>query len=162
MPRSFGTTFGTEAAFRGRDIHRHDDRRRAADRHRGGKIRRADIEAVVKPDHVFDGVDRDAAFADLAEDAVGVAVDAVKRRPVERGAETLRTLVRAEKMEPLVRIFREHQTRRKAGRLLRLATAPSVLRRSFAPFFPWPFAVCRFLPKLPVSISCSGSRYISR
>ena len=87
---------GTEAPFRRRDVHRHDDRRRAADRHRGGEIRRAQIEAVVEPDHVLDGVDRHAALADLAEDAGRVAVDAVKRRPVERGAEALRALVRAQ------------------------------------------------------------------
>ena len=61
---------GPEAPFRGGDVHRQDDRRRAVDRHRGGKIRRAEIEAGVEPLHVLDGVDRHAALADLAEHAV--------------------------------------------------------------------------------------------
>ena len=111
---------GTEAPFRGRDVHRHDDRRRTADRHRGGEIGRAEIEAVVEPDHVLDGVDRDAALTDLAEDAGRIAVDAVKRRAIERRAEALRALVRAEKMESLVRVFREHQAGEEARRLFRL------------------------------------------
>ena len=120
VPRSFGTMFVAEAPFRGRDIHRHDDRRRPADRHRGGEIRRAEIEAIVEPHHVFDGVDRHAAFTDFAENAVRIAIDAVKRRPIERGAEALRALVRAEEMESLVRVFREHQAGEQARRLLGL------------------------------------------
>jgi hypothetical protein len=59
-------------------------------------------------------------FADLAEDAVGVAVDAVERRAVEGGAETLRALVRAEEMEARVRVFGEHEAGEQPRRLLRL------------------------------------------
>ena len=33
----------------------------------------AELEAIVKPDHVFDRVDRDAALANFAKDAVGIA-----------------------------------------------------------------------------------------
>ena len=127
---------GAEAPFRGRDVHRHDDRRRTADRHRGGEIRRAEIEAVVEPDHVLDRVDRHAAFADLAEDAGGIAVDAVKRRPVERRAEALRALVRAEEMETLVRVFREHQAGEEARRLFRLLRLRAVLACRSSSTFP--------------------------
>ncbi len=115
VPRRFGTTFGTEATFGRRDVHRHDDRRRAADRHRGGKIRRAHFEPVVEPDHVLDRVDRDAALADFAHHAVGIRVDAVERRAIESGAETFRTLMCAQEMEALVRVLRQHEAREKPG-----------------------------------------------
>ncbi len=39
------------------------------------------------------GVDGDAAFADLSENAFRIAVDSVKRRAIERRAETLRALM---------------------------------------------------------------------
>ena len=125
----FRNNFRTEAPFRGRDVHRHDDRRRTADRHRGGKIRRSEIESVVKPHHVFDGVDRDAALADLAENAVGIAVEPVKCRSIERRAEAMRALVAREKMEPLVRVFSEHRARRTGASALQVAYG-----LGFAPF----------------------------
>ena len=53
----------------------------------------------------------------LPNTPVGIRIDAVKRRSVERGAETFRALMRAEKMETLVRVFREHQTGEEARRL---------------------------------------------
>ena len=89
----FRNNFRTEPPFRSRDIHRHDDRRRTADGHRGGKIRRAEIKSVVKPHHVFDGVDRHAALANFSENAVGIAVDPVKCRPIECRAKPMGALV---------------------------------------------------------------------
>src|SRR5205085_12588802 len=94
---------GAKAPLRRRNIHCHYDRRRAADRHRGGAIWRAEIESVVEPDHVLDGVDRDAALADLAEDSRRIGIDAVKRRAVECGAEAFRPLMTTEEMKTLVR-----------------------------------------------------------
>ena len=83
-----------EAPLRRGDVHRHDDWRRTTDRHRRRKIRRTKIESVVEPHHVFDRVDRDPAFADFSENTVRVAVDPVKCRTVERGAQSMRPLMR--------------------------------------------------------------------
>src|SRR5437879_13635940 len=63
-----------ETAFRRRDVHRHDDWRRTAERHRRGERRRAEIEPVVETHHVFDRVDRDPALAKFSENAVRVAL----------------------------------------------------------------------------------------
>ena len=80
------------------------------------KFGRADFETIVEPDHVLDRVNGDAAFPDLAHHALGVRIDPVKRRSVEGGAETFRALMRAQKMETLVRVLREHQTGEETGR----------------------------------------------
>src|SRR5205085_11100456 len=80
----------------------------------------AEIESIVEPDHVLDGVDRDAALSDLAEDSRCIGVDAVKRRTVECGAEPFRPLMTTEEMETLVRVFRQHETGRQTRRLFRL------------------------------------------
>ena len=105
-----GENARTEAAFRGGDVHRQDDRRGAVDRHRDGEMRIIQPEAVVEPFHVVDGVDGHAAFADLAEDAVRVAVEAVERRPVERGAQAHEFLLTGEKVEAFVRVFGQSKT----------------------------------------------------
>ena len=104
----FRNDFWPEPPFRRGDVHRHDDWRWTADGHRRGKIRRTEVEAVVEPHHVLDGVNRHTAFADFSKNAVGVAVDAVKCRAIERGAEPMRPLVLRQIMEPLVRIFGQH------------------------------------------------------
>src|SRR4030095_14335268 len=78
----------TEATFRRRDVHRHNDRRRTADRHRCGKIRCAQLKAIVEPYHVSHRVDCAPTLANLAEDAVGIGVDSVEGWAIEGGAET--------------------------------------------------------------------------
>src|SRR5204863_9931153 len=89
----------TESAFRGRNVHRHNTRRRAADGHRGRKIRRSEIEAIIKPHHVLDGVDSHSALTDFSEDTIRVAIDAIKSRPIERSAEPVGALVPGQIME---------------------------------------------------------------
>jgi len=89
------------------------------DRHRRGKIRRTKIEPVVKPHHVFDRIDGHAALADFPEDAVRVAVDSIKCRAVERGAQSFRALMGAEKMKTLICVLGQHQTREQPRRLFR-------------------------------------------
>ena len=69
----------------------------------------AEREVRVQPLHVLDRVNRDAAFADLAERALGVAVHPVKRRPVERGAEADRALVLGEIVKSRVRVVGQAQ-----------------------------------------------------
>src|SRR5215472_14540412 len=81
---------------------------------------RAEIESVIEPHHVFDSVDRDAAFADLPEDAIRIAVDAVKCGAVKRGAESLRALMPCEVMKTFVGVLSEHQSREQARRFLGL------------------------------------------
>ena len=112
--------FRAEAAARGGDIHREDDRRGTVDGHRGGEIRRAERETIEEALHVLDRVDGHAAFADLAEHSVSIAVESVQRRPVECCAETDRALMLREKMEARVRVLREaeagEETRRFFGR----------------------------------------------
>ena len=99
---------GPEPPFRRSDVHGHDDRRWAADRHRRGEIWRAKIESIVQPHHVFNRIDRHTAFADLSKNTVRVAVDAIKRRAVERGAEAVCALVACEIVETFIRVFRQH------------------------------------------------------
>src|SRR5207248_1299719 len=94
----------TEATFCRRDVHRHDNRRRTADCHRGGKIWSAELKAIVEPYHVFHRVDRDSTLANLAEDTVGIGIDSVEGWAIERGTETFRALMRAQEMETLVRV----------------------------------------------------------
>ena len=53
---------------------------------------------------------RDAAFSDFPHHAIGVGVDAVKGRAVESGAKALGALLRAQKVEALVCVLREHKT----------------------------------------------------
>ena len=84
------------------------------------KSGRAEVEAVVEPDHVLDGVDRDAALADLPEHAVGVAVQAVQRRPVERGAQPRAALVAGEVMEAFVRVLGQTKAGKEASGFFRL------------------------------------------
>ena len=128
----FRNNFRTETPFGRRDVHRHDDRRRAADRHRRGEIRRAKIESVVEPHHVFDSVDRHAAFADFAEDAVCVAVDSVKCRAIKRRAEPMRALMLGQIMKTLVRVLSQHQTRRTNASAPPVAAAVSAVLFAFA------------------------------
>ena len=59
------------------------------------------------------------ALADLAEDAVGVAVEAVERWPVERGAEPHGPLLLGEEVEPRVGVLGQPQAREQPRRLLR-------------------------------------------
>src|SRR5207249_12124337 len=92
----------TEAAFRRRDVHRHDDRRRTANRHRCGKIRCTELEAIVEPYHVFHRVDRDATLANLAEDAVGIGIDSVEGWSLEGSDESFRAMMRDLNMESIV------------------------------------------------------------
>jgi hypothetical protein len=131
----FWNNFRTEPAFGCRDVHRHDDRGRPADRHRCGKNRGAEVEAVVEPDHVFDGVDRDAAFTDFSEHAVCVAIDAVQCRSIECRAEAMCALVLCQIMKTLVGILGQHQTGKQTRRLfcLRnfLVEFPAVLLEAF-------------------------------
>ena len=95
---------------------------------------------VVEANHVLDRVDRHAALADLADHAVGVRIDAVKRRTVKGGAETFRALMRAQEMETLVRVFREHEAGEEPRRLL--------LRNCFR------LGAIRFRPAAPVGRLC--------
>ncbi len=69
-----------------------------------GVQRAARIETL----HILNGVNGHAALAHLTEHAVGVAVQAVKRRAIERRAEPMRALVARQIMEPLVRILSQH------------------------------------------------------
>src|SRR5439155_3290069 len=109
------------------------DWRRTADRHRRRKIRRAEIEPVVETHHVFDRVDRDTALANFSENAVRVAVDAIKCRTIECGAESMRSLVAGQVMETLVRVLGQHQTGAQTGRLLPLRhSLVDLLRLRFA------------------------------
>ena len=89
----FWNNFRTEPPFRSGDIHGHDDRRRTADGHRGGKIRRAKIKSIVKPHHVFDRVDRHTALANFSENAVRIAVEPIKCRSIESRAKPMGALV---------------------------------------------------------------------
>jgi hypothetical protein len=107
-----------EPPFGRGDIHGHDNRRRTADRHGGGEIRCAQLEAVVKADHILDRIDRHAAFADFSKNTICVAVDTVKSRAVKGGAKTLRALMRAQKMETLVGVLREHEAGEQTRRFL--------------------------------------------
>src|SRR5207244_3232346 len=125
-----------ETAFRRRDVHRHDDWRRTDDRHRRREIRRAEIEPVVETHHVFDRVDRDTALANFSKNAVLIAVDAVKCRTIECGAEPMRSLVAGQVMETLVRVLRQHQTGEQTGWLFRLRhSLVDLLRLRFAVLF---------------------------
>src|SRR5439155_10025966 len=108
----------TETTFRRRDVHRHDDRRRATDRHRCGKIRCAELKAIVEPYHVFHRVDCDPTLANLAEDAVGIGIDSVESGAIERGTETFRALMRAQEMETLIRVLSQHQSGKQTSRFL--------------------------------------------
>src|SRR5262249_23532272 len=92
-PAYFRNDARPETPFSGCDVHRHDDRRWPADRHRRGEIGRAEVEAIVKPHHVLDRVYSHAAFADFPKDAVRVAVDSVKGWAVERCAEPMGSLM---------------------------------------------------------------------
>src|SRR5262249_28102076 len=73
------------------------------------KIRRTEIKTIVKADHVFDRIDRHAALADFSRDTIGVAIDAVERRAIERGAEPVRALMLGQIMKTLVGVLGEHQ-----------------------------------------------------
>ena len=103
---------------RGGDIHGEEDWRGAVDGHRDGEMRVAEREAGVEPLHVFDGVDGYAALADLSEDAIRVAVEAVERRAVEGGAEADAALVMGEEVEARVGVLREAEAGEEARRLL--------------------------------------------
>jgi len=52
-----------------------------------------EIKSVVKAHHVFDGVDRHTALADLPENTVGIAIESVKCRPIECRAKPMCALV---------------------------------------------------------------------
>src|SRR6202030_388122 len=88
--------------------------------HRRGKVRRTEIESVVEPHHILDRVDGHAALADFSENAVRVAINPVKCRAVECGAESMCALMRGKKMKTLVRVLGQHQTGEQTGRLLSL------------------------------------------
>ena len=83
------------------------------------KAGRTHVEPVVEAHHVFVGVDGETAFADFSEDAVRVAVDAVKGRPVEGRAEARAALVTGEIMKTLVRIFGQTEAGEEARRFFR-------------------------------------------
>ena len=74
----------------------------------------------IKPLHVFDRVNGDAAFADLAENAVSVAVQTVERGAVEGGAESNVVLVLSEIMKTAIGVLGEPQTGEQAGGFLQL------------------------------------------
>ena len=121
VPRSLGTTSCAEPPLGGGDVHRQQDRRGAVDRHRDREVLVVEREAGVEPVHVVDGVDGHAPLADLAEDAVGVAVQAVERRAVERGAQRGAALLLGEIMEAAVGVFGQAQAGEEPRRLFREA-----------------------------------------
>ena len=91
-----------------------------ADSHRCRKIRRAEIKAIIEPYHVFDRVDGHAALPDFSEDPIRVAIDAIERRPIERGTEPVRALMPGQIMKTLVGILGEHQAREQSRRFFGL------------------------------------------
>jgi len=70
---------------------------------------------------VLNCIDRHAAFADLAEDTVRVAVQAIERRPVKGGAEADGLLLAREVVETPVGVSGQSQPGKQAGRLFGLA-----------------------------------------
>src|SRR5206468_7858612 len=113
----FRNNFRAEPPLGRGNVHCHDDRRGTADRHRRGEIRRSKIESVVEPHHVFHSVDRHAAFADLAEYSICVAVDAIKSRAIKCRTKAMRALVSRQIMKTLIRVLRQHQTGEQTRRL---------------------------------------------
>jgi hypothetical protein len=108
----------TRPAFRGGHVHGQDNRRRSIDRHRDGEMRIVQPKAGVEPFHVVYGINCYAAFSDLTEDTVRIAVEAVERGSVECGAETHGSLLMGEIVEAFVRVFGKSEASEKPCRLL--------------------------------------------
>ena len=81
----------------------------------------AELKTGVEPLHVLNRIDRHAAFADLAEDPVRVAIQAVERRPVKSGAESDGLLLAREVVETTVGVRSQSQPGKQACRLFGLA-----------------------------------------
>src|SRR5947207_534622 len=85
--------------------------------------RKTGVEAL----HVVNRINGHAAFADLAEDTVRVAVQAVERRPVEGGAEADGFLLAREVVETPVGVSGQSQPGKQARRLFNLGSRISDL-----------------------------------
>ena len=68
-------------------------------------------EPGIKPFHVFDGIDGNAAFTDLSQNTIGVAVNSIESGTIKSGAEANGVLVLSQVVKTAVRIFRQPQTR---------------------------------------------------
>src|ERR1041385_3169397 len=77
----------------------------------------AEWEVCVKPLHVLDGVNRHAAFADLAKHAVGIAVEAIKCWAIERRAQADGPLMLREIVEASIRVFSQAESCEQPRRL---------------------------------------------
>src|SRR5438477_6183463 len=77
----------------------------------------AERKTGVEPLNVFNRIDRHAAFADLAEDTVRVAVQAIERRPVKSGAEADGLLLAREVVETAVGVSGQSQPGKQPSRL---------------------------------------------
>src|SRR5437762_10040186 len=75
----------------------------------------AQREPRIKALHVLEGVNGHPPFADLAEHPVGIAVEAVKGRTVEGGAEPNVFLMSREVVEALVAVFSQAEAGEEAG-----------------------------------------------
>src|ERR1041384_7964427 len=71
----------------------------------------------VQPFHVFDGINGHSAFADLAKDAFGIAVQPIKRWAVEGRAEANSLLLRRQIMKSAVGVLSQAKSRKEARRL---------------------------------------------
>ncbi len=137
-PAQFGNHTRPEPAFGRGDVHGHDDRRRAADGHGRGKIRRTKVKPVVEPHHVFHRVDGHAAFADFSENAVRIAVQPVKGGAIKRRAQAMGALVAREIVKALVRVLGQHQAGEQTRGLFGLRNFPVVFAAVFLETFNLP------------------------